>query len=175
VGRIAGAADSRPRPNRVSRQGMQFDRAQPSAARQIDHQELSSSLGQRQREDHSVGPGRHRLDPRAARNVDCPAPPRDILPAMIATSAAKPTMSITPITTTAILSARMRLVNAIRQKIPSQTLTHQALSLSSGRAPRGPVGAWSPLSCGAGEEPRPKCVVAPLSYCGRGCRAERGR
>ena len=30
-------------------------------------------------------------------------------------------------------------------------LTHQARSLSSGRASRGPVGAWSPLSRGAGE------------------------
>jgi Taurine catabolism dioxygenase TauD, TfdA family len=31
-------------------------------------------------------------------------------------------------------------------------LTHQARSPSSGRALRGPVGAWSPLSRGAGEE-----------------------
>src|SRR5262252_3722776 len=57
----------------ASRRGMQFDRAEPSAARQIYHQELSSALGQHQRKDQPVGCGRHRLDARAARNVDCRA------------------------------------------------------------------------------------------------------
>src|ERR1700730_5906975 len=53
-------------------------------------------------------------------------------------------------------------------------LTHQARSLSSGRAPRGPVGAWSLLSRGAGEELCVEPVVAPLPPRGGGCRAERG-
>src|SRR5580704_201082 len=48
-------------------------------------------------------------------------------------------------------------------------LTHQAPSLSSGRALGGPVGSWSPLSRSAGEELCAERVVAPLRYRGRGC------
>jgi protein ImuA len=39
------------------------------------------------------------------------------------------------------------------------TLTHRARSLSSGRAPRGPVGAWSPLSRNAGEGASSRALV----------------
>jgi hypothetical protein len=100
----------------ASRQGVQVNRAEPSSSRQIDDQELPSPLGQHQREDHSVGPGW----PANTRAAGEGATPRDTLPAMTATRAAKPTMSITPITTTRILSARMRLVIVVRQKIPPQ-------------------------------------------------------
>ncbi len=49
---------------------MQFDRSQANALRQVDDDELPSSVGQRQGEDQPVRARRHRLDAGAARNVD---------------------------------------------------------------------------------------------------------
>src|SRR5258708_23726917 len=48
---------------------MQLDRAEVNALRQVDDDELPPALGQLQREDQPIRPGRHRLDTGAARNV----------------------------------------------------------------------------------------------------------
>ena len=51
-------------------------------------------------------------------------------------------------------AALVALLKHVKRRAPSSvTLTHPPRSLSSGRAPRGPVGAGSPLSRSAGEGP----------------------
>jgi hypothetical protein len=53
-----------------SRKGMQLDSSEANAFGQIDDDELSSPLGQSQRKDQPVRPGRHRLNAGPPRNID---------------------------------------------------------------------------------------------------------
>ena len=54
----------------MSGHGVQFDRAEADALRQVNDDELPPALRQLQREDQPIRLGRHRLDTGAARNVD---------------------------------------------------------------------------------------------------------
>jgi 23S rRNA pseudouridine1911/1915/1917 synthase len=49
---------------------MQFDGPEARARRQVDDDELARAVGQHQIEDQAIWRGRHRLDPRAARDFD---------------------------------------------------------------------------------------------------------
>jgi hypothetical protein len=66
------------------------------------------------------------------------------------------------------------LVVEIKRMLPTINPHPPSRSLSSGRAPRGPVGAGSPLSRGTGEGLELWHLLAPRPHCRRGCRAQRG-